>query len=292
MRCSPKPPPLDRTIRCAVASLVGLMLAVPNVQAASEPTAVEAPGTGSQEEHDPRLDEARRLHDQGQAAYETYDYPSAITAWTKAYASIEGHPRADQIRHAVVYNLAAARMAQYRVDGDETQLGLAKRLLVKYSEALDRDAQAERAQVQGKIAEIDALLDTKEETPSPSPPAPVVEPPMQDEPPPRPRKAGTGLIVGGAIALAGGLGATVGMAVGLARGRAADEALADPMRPAADLEGLRDDGRQANAIAIVCGVTGALLVGAGVTMLVVGARRHARGNNAAWRREGGLVWRF
>jgi hypothetical protein len=164
-----------------VSLLLGFTLALPTAAAASSPVPEVVAETD--DEDDPRLQEAQALHGQGQAAYETYDYSSAIAAWTKAYARIEGHPRADQIRHAVVYNLAAARMAQYRVDGDRSQLGLAKKLLEKYSEALGRDAQSELAQVEGKIAEIEALLGENEaRAPEPSPPV-APAPPLVDRPP-------------------------------------------------------------------------------------------------------------
>lgn len=276
------------SLRRAAAVLVGFALAIPNAAAAAPAQVVDSTG----DENDPRLVEAQALHDQGQAAYETYDYPAAIAAWTRAYARIEGHPRAEQIRHAVVYNLAAARMAQFRVDEDKSQLELAKRLLTKYSEALDRDAQSERAQVTGKIAEIDALLGEGDAEPESTPP-PVVVPPTGDDDRPPDRARGTGLIAGGSIAIAGGVGAMAGMAVGLAQGRAAQRGLDDPMRPAADLPGLREDAHRANRIAIACGVSAAVLVAAGVAMLVVGARKRARSSKSAavWLGSG-VAWNF
>jgi hypothetical protein len=236
------------------------------------------------------------LHREAQAAYETYDYQTAIIAWTRAYERIEGHPRADEIRQGVVYNLAAARMAQYRIDGDRSQLVRAKRLLERYAEALDRGAQAEHAQVAGKIAEIDILLEPQRErdaAPSRTSPPPQTADRSVDAPASRHRPAGTGLLIGGSIAIAGAATLVAGMGVGLARGRAAERAAADPMRPAADLAELRRDGITANRIAIGCGISAVALLTAGVAMLVVGSRRRAnRASRVSLRAQEGWTWHF
>jgi hypothetical protein len=262
------------------------VLAAPaGARAAPEKLEVEA--------SDPRIDEARAMHREALAAYETYDYLSAIAAWTRAYERVEGHPLADEIRQGVVYNLAAARMAQHRIDGDGAQLVLAKRLLERYAQALDRGAQAEHAQVAGKIAEIDILLRaSREAAPAPRPADGSVTP-SADQPRSRKNAVATGLLAGGSVAIAGAVGLFAGMGVGLARGDAADRAASDPMRPAADLAGLRDDGREANVVAIACGISAGVLLVAGVAMVVVGARKRAdRKQRISMGLAEGFTWHF
>jgi hypothetical protein len=277
--------------RASLALGVALAVAVPTHAAiAAEPTAATT------SDDDEQLREAQQLYREGLAAFETYDYPAAIEAWTRAYERVEGHPRSDQIRNGLVYNLAAARVAQYRIDGDRTQLRLAQQLLARYRGAVEHDA-SERAQIDAKLAEVEALLAEDEDDESATLPEPVATPaaPPRDAPPsdpPRTRRAGTGWIASGAVAFGAGVGLLAGMGVGLARGRTADRAVADPTRPAGELEGLQADGRRGNRIAIATGISGGVLVAAGVALVVIGAKRRGHSARVAhWTGEG-LTWRF
>ncbi len=115
------------------------------------------------------------------------------------------------------------------------------------------------------------------------PPKPDVEtPPPADDvvdltgvDPPRGR-SGMGLIVGGAITMAAGLGATSMIIIGGLNRKKAKDIRDDDMSTDDEKDNARDNIRRANGLIIAGSITTALLLAGGATMLGIGIKRRMR----------------
>ncbi len=254
-----------------------LLVAAPAAQAG--PAQAEA-------QVDQNIEAAKALHQEARAKYELFEYLEAIELWEKAYAKLGTEAEYASIRSAVVYNLATARSKQYGIDKDIVHLKKAKLLLERYAveqESLGNQEDLERARK--TIEEIDAELAKAEAeaepTPSPTGPEPEREPeaslgtsetgPSRDD-----GGAGPGrpLMIGGAVALAVGVGGFGLMGAGFAQASSAQKEYDDLDTPISELEGLEKRGKAGNAMGIAGTVVGVVGVGAGVALLVLGAKKN------------------
>jgi hypothetical protein len=266
--------------RGPIASALAFALAL-----APGPVRAEEPGT------DP-LAEAKAAHARAQAEYETAAYDRAIESWTAAYAALPDSPESATYRPLILYNIARAREKLFSLRGDVTHLKQARALLEKFEAAIPEvyaddpaEGEAEREKVRAKIAELDAKIAEAEGDRATEPTAaatePVAAPPSTPEVEPQSRRdradpRARPLIAVGAVLVALGVAGFGGMGGALAVGEQANDI--DDLAPddLAGRESRFDRGRRANAAAIAMGVVSPLLLGAGVALLVVGAKRKGR----------------
>ncbi|MEZ4453035.1 MAG: hypothetical protein R3B09_26480 [Nannocystaceae bacterium] len=232
------------------------------------------------------IDEARRLYNDGKVRFDTADYDGAIELWTRAYGVLGEGPETQEIRAALIFNLASARFQAYEVEHNVAQLRKARKLLENYLKALPESA--DRGETEAWLGKIDEAIarheaDKEPETPSSPPPttAPAEAPPKKT----REKKPGLGLLAGGGVVTAAGLGLLGGMAAGLSRGQKLEDygaAKASEMGTnAGDLSSLVDDGEAANRMAIALGVAGGVTTAVGVALLALGARKRKSASSVA-----------
>lgn len=262
--------------------------------------ALVAPPVYAAPEVDPDA-EARRLHQEGQARYDTADYAGAIESWTRAYAALPNRAKSAAMRPVILYNIASAREKAYDVYGDVAQLRQARELLVKFEESIDEiftdseQAEHERARVRERIAHVDARIEQHERGASPpgddaEPVSDSLPPPVVTAPPPQmhpvadePAKGGPDarVITGGVLLGLGAAAAGVGFA-GLGIGVKANDldGLADD-----DLDGRErqfDRGRAGNAMAIAGVVAAPVLLGVGIALVVLAKTRPRAARGQSW----------
>ncbi len=250
-------------------------------------------------EADPEA-EARALHDDGQARFDTADYAGAIESWTRAYAALPDRPESAAMRPYILYNIATARERAYDVYGDVAHLKQARFLLLEFDSAIDRiyddpaEAAAERERVRARVSQLDARIAEHERAPAgdddpetvfgaaqdPAPGTTEPQTPPQT-PPSRERAKPDGRLVAGAVLLGLGGAAAVVSLSGVIIGNAAN-----------DIGGLQDDdfagreqkfsrGRAGNGMAIGGAIAAPLLLGAGVVLVVLAKRRPRQDARAA-----------
>jgi hypothetical protein len=275
-----------------VSVLLGIVLATP---VAAPQTAVAAPaGLPGQE-----ADEARRLNAEAQQMFADGQYVEAARTYARILEVLpENKINREERDNTLLIALEVYREAykQQRVPGNTDATRTAAKLLctadTHYQKYLDtyRDQYGSAADpskaARESYAELQAMMREAEGELGSSPCGP---PPAEVKPPEEPKgvvdlsgpdpprgPSGIGLIVGGAVALAGGLGATSMIIIGGINRRKAVEIRDDDMETDARREEARDNVRRANGL-IVAGsvVTGVLLAG-GATMLGIGIRRRMR----------------
>lgn len=254
------------------------------------------------------VSEAQRLFQDGQAQYETLDYEGAIDTWMQAYVKFPDTEEFRATRGTVLYAIAQARLDLYETDKDTQHLVLARRILVAYRDKLDPADSGTRGSVQEWIDRIDAKLDEAGEGPPPdteAAPTPASAPTDPDPATPEPAattprdqldaaptaepRPGRGMVIGGAImtALGVGLAAGGGTALGLAARDRSDE-VEEIMnggnpddRTRDETRKLDDEGNALQAGQIAAFAVGGAMVAAGVALLVVGAKRNKAGSARA-----------
>jgi hypothetical protein len=249
--------------------------------AGAQPAASEPPPAS--EEPEDALAAAKAAHEEADAKYNTADYEGAIDAWQRAYAALPRTPESNTYRTLINYNIAAAYEKLFDLDGKVFHLKQAKVLLDKFEESIAEiyadapaDGEAERVQVQEKLRRIEQRIAEAEGRTGAATTEPKPQPVVRaDEPRPRAKNPGRGMIIGGGVLVGLGAGALAGMIPALVIGERENDI--DDLAPDEFVErGERfDDGRRANRGAIAAGVLAGVFVGAGIALIVVGAKRRA-----------------
>lgn len=260
--------------------VIAALLAGPR-SAAAQPAPAEPPAVAEDAEDD--LAAAKAAHEEADAKYNTADYQGAIDAWQRAYAALPRTPESNTYRTLINYNIAAAYEKLFDLDGKVFHLRQAKVLLEKFEQSIAEiyadapaDGEAERVQVQEKLGRIEVRIAEAEgstdDTATKPKPEPVTAP---DQPRPREKKPGRGLIIGGGVLVGLGVGALAGMVPALVIGKRKND-IGDLEDDEYVERGERfDDGRAANRGAIAAGVLAGVFVGAGIALIVVGAKRRS-----------------
>lgn len=231
-------------------------------------------------------DKARKLAERGRQLHDRGDYPRAIAAFKEAYV-IAPSP-------ALLFNLAQA----YRLQGNCEDASL------MYKRFLDEDLpEANRAIAQTHLHTVERCIAKRSlglpmddhaaylaSAPAPAPSEAL----FVDGPPPGTRKKqlGTGLVIGGGVALAGALYFGIQAASDAA---AVEEAVANGARwkDVADRDAA---GHRHAGYAKVLGVGGALAAAGGVTLYVLGKREARAASFAVVPTKSGaqvtVGWRF
>lgn len=276
--------------RTVMVSLVAGSLALPSTSVLAAPPPSDSP-TEATVTQEPEVALARSLFEQGLDAYDADDYAGAAKYWTEAHELMAEEPELSAGRRVLGFDLAQAQMRAYAKDQDKSRVTAAKPLLESYVAWVDRPGHTmDEGEKQDRMRALE-LLERIEDESSPPPPAPAPElvrseaPPTPAPPPSEPTPSGTGFLIGGGLALGGGVASVVAAFAMTASGRAAErrynaaqeayisgqEATAE-----AEIEAANRDGRRAN-IGFVTAATSALLLGAaGITMLAIGGHRRRR----------------
>lgn len=277
----------------------------------------------------PSAAEIERLYNEGDKKNSEGDFKGAAESWTRLLVLLPEEGANQATRENLLLNVLDAHINAYnRVvapDGkkDIGNLQEGKKtyeLYLTQYRAVYGSGRAISAAVQQKGDELDAALAKAEKEaaaatePKTGPTEPETKPgekpPIDPGPPvlPPERKKGLGLIIGGSITAAAGLG-MFGMLIGgavLAKNSEHDYEVAQgdainlcgraepnytctgsnaenqPQYDAAigRLQKADDNGKKANTLEIAGGVVGAVLLGAGVAMLAIGAIRFNKSKNA------------
>lgn len=235
------------------------------------------------------FEELKRLYNEGQARYDTFDYDGAVEIWTRVYAQLGDSATERQIKNAIVYNIASALEKAYDIDGDPKRLQRAIGLLDKYIEEFralndpSPDARKELTQAQERRSELQVKLaqaggatvaptgvtPTNTVSPKVSQAAAVRDLLRHDPEISRQYRSGRAMVISGAVGVGvGGLLFITGVAA-IAYEQAAD----------VDLETGESEGVSAASIAVTA-VGGSLLVGSSV-LLGIGSHRRRKAVRAA-----------
>ena len=266
-------------IRTATAALLAGLLALPSAPALAAPDPIDP--TDEAEAPEPP-DPARVAFEQGLNAYDDGDYALAARRWTEAYELMAQTPERSAGRRVLGFDLAQAQMRAHAQDGDPARLDAAKPLLEAYVAWVDRPAHTmDEGEKQDRQRAVELLAKIEQETAPPPVPPPAISPPTPEPPPPplaEPKPRGTGLLIGGGVALAAGIGSIVGAAAAVSAGGDAEDAynLASETGDSDGVDAANRDGRRANAGFIAASASAVAFTAAGVTMLTIGGLRRKR----------------
>jgi hypothetical protein len=235
---------------------------------------------------EPAVQQAQKLFDAGAIKFETADYIGAIELWTEAFGLVPSVPEYAAIKARLIANIAAAQERAYSVDKQVSHLNQAKILIERYRGVLEDiyldeiEREKELAWVNERVAKIDAELKVVAEREAEADRAAAERADRAARAERRP--PGQGLVIAGSV-VAGlgvaGLGVMVG---GMVLGSQNDD-ISD--LPTNDLDTRADRfrmGRLGNGLAIAGGVGGAVMLGAGVALLVMGLKKkRAAGHDTA-----------
>jgi hypothetical protein len=250
---------------CVIAVIgLGSGLAAPSALAAGQPADADAGG------EDPAVQEAKRLFTEGAGKFETADYEGAIADWTHAYSIVPNKPEYAQIKAKLIANLASAREHAYEVDKEVAHLNQAKILLESYQGAIEDiytesiEREKEEAWVEDRLEKINAELEAA---------AARAEQESGSGDGEEGLSPGQGLIISGAVVTGLGIAGFGLMAGGMVIGQGANDI--DDL-PTNDVDARRsrfDKGRTGNALTIAGAAGGAVLLGTGVALLVIGIKK-------------------
>ena len=265
----------SRHLARAASLLVAAALASTSVPAQAAPTS-EDEALSPQAEADWK--KAEQLFRQGSARYSAADYAGAIEAFQSALELLAMHDFDRAVEFALLLNLARAHRRAFEVDKDITHLRTAleiyRRLERLALEDSDERAEAVEAipELEAQIAEVEAAVPEPVE-PGPSEPGPSEPGPSEPKPA---RPGGTGLVIGGSVAIGLGVAGLGLMTYGLLAGQKAESdgvALGGTAWTQTQVDAIDRRGKQANTLAIVGGVVGGVGVAAGAALIVLGVKK-------------------
>ncbi len=241
------------------------------------------------------------LYEEGRTAFENGEFGAASESFEAAYEAI---PREElERRAAVLFELIEARVAAFSEDGRPSHLCDATRALDEFLDdnteirgsTRSRDARKAKDLRETYVDELDLIRKDNpdfycegEEPPSPPEdvPPPEIEP--GETPAQTPREptqvvrlrdplvaSGVALIGAGALLLGS---ATVGLGIGAhaeSEGEWLLSSRPDLASDSPEAARLNTVGRQANLLAIIGGATGAVALGSGIALYIIGKRRQA-----------------
>ncbi len=233
---------------------------------------------------DPAMAEAEGLYEEGLICYETVDYDCAIERWQRAYGKARAIEGAGTVRNAIVYNIARAQEKAYAQDKDVLRLKKARDLMQRYiddarldgTEPADIDAAfARKSQLEQEIQRAEAA------SAKPIPRRP-------EDTAPRKQDRQVGLLAGGGVLIALGVGTIAGGVTAgvLTTQRAAGRI--DQLGELGDEPERRDQLARAHLgdrVMVASAAVGGAAVAVGAALVAIGARRAKRnrvGGHAAF----------
>ena len=111
------------------------------------------------EDEEEAVTRVRDAYEEGKLAYETADYIKAVDKFVESFDAAEEITDPElkqQVQSSLYFNMGAAQLYAYDLDGDRTRLGKSKALLQKYLDANPEVSDEERDQVTALMAEADS----------------------------------------------------------------------------------------------------------------------------------------
>jgi hypothetical protein len=215
------------------------------------------------------------LYTQGQEKFDASDYGGAGDLWAEAVRALPESKDNAATRQTIMNLALDAYIRAFRNDSDRSHIDKAKTLLDEYEASLEANGGALGSDIAGEKAKIEDILAELAAAEKPEDePEPEVEPETDtndqvfvDE------KPGQGLVIGGAVMLGVGAAGAGLMIGGLIGGGSAQKAF-DASMPGTEREDIRKRGKTMNILAITGGAVGAVFVGAGVALLIIGLQRN------------------
>lgn len=281
-------------VRMATVGLIAAAFSLPSASVlAAEPSAAAPESSAATEEGDPAVEQSRALFEQGLAAYEDEDYEGASRHWTEAHELMAQTPELSASRRVLGFDLAQAQMRAYERDHHRSRLVAARPLLKGFLAWVDRPGHTmDEGEKRDRARAVELLTRIEHE----STPAPVVPmPETRDAPAPapsakEPKPNGTGLLIGGGVALGAGLASIAAVVAARNRGRRAEQDFESALQQVSEAEfGTPDferaeaaveqadrDGRRSNIALLTFATSSLLLSAGGIAMLAIGGRRRRR----------------
>jgi hypothetical protein len=229
---------------------------------------------------------------EGQQRAERDDHVGAVGFYEKAFQLLPENGDNHQRRILILSALVHSQIAAHASTGEVRWLYSAKKTVSGYLNVLKavygKDANNLPGTAEGRRLAADVVTkmegagadpdapppDLAEEEPAEEAetqdPAEATEDPDEEEV--GTSKPGLGLIVGGAVAAGLGVGAIGLMGFGLARGSSLSQDYQDVFTRA-ERDSLSSQGKTANTLAVVGGVAGGVLLGAGAALIVIGLKK-------------------
>ncbi|GEM_PF-1203969 len=242
-------------------------------------------------------EQAQELHERAQTRYEMFDFVQAIDLWMEAYRLLKADESTREIRNAIVWNIATARIKAYEVDKDVRHLHQGLLLLRKYLQeyvalyGTEPEAAAEKAKIETKLQELSSLINAAQpDEPVPSAPFPektpptvastpaTTPPPVTDRQSPQ-RKGKLGpLTIAGISSIVVGLGFAGLMTAGLVRATQVHQDFEDKPDERGELE---VKGNQANTMGVAGMIGAGVFIATGVTLIIVDRVKRKKGSHTA-----------
>lgn len=110
--------------------------------------------------------DAEEIYQRGVVSYQTHDYDAAIETFTEAFElakQLEDEVKRERVLAGLRFNLARAHLRKFEIDGDESRLRIARRLVADYRAALlsagkDPDADEHVADIEAELAVAEASV--------------------------------------------------------------------------------------------------------------------------------------
>lgn len=260
----------------------------------SQASLAAPPADAEEPEHDPVMDEAKRLFDLGVARYTAADYEAAVSLWLEAYALIPSTYDNRMIKAELIYNVARAQQKWFEIDKDVKHLRQSREILVRYLDELDdlygEQAAMEQEKVQEQIADIDEQI-AEWEAELARREAELAErmrPKFDEAADARERKRNKAMIIAGASLTAVGVGGVGLLVTGIILASAAERRTGTLLLESdiPDRQSAISRGEAGNAMILVGSLASGVFLAAGVPLLGVGAAAEAKRKQR--RREAGL----
>ncbi len=229
---------------------------------------------------------AKALFELGVARYEAADYGAAIDLWVQANGALPLRASVRQMRAELNYNIATAQRKWFEVDQDVTHLRQAKITLERFAseipdvyppgEEADQESQHARELIDALTRDIQAAESRDEEKDKEL--ARLKGSKLDEAARRREAKRSKALILTGSVltglgvAGLGVMGAGIGIAAQAERDIGALQA-ADQLQARRDM---LDRGKAGNAMIVVGGIGGGVLLVAGISTLAAGLAGRAR----------------
>jgi hypothetical protein len=250
---------------------------------------------------------ARLRYQAGKTDYDAKRWTEAGQAWSDVLDQIPENPVNRNVRMNIVLDAIAAYRTAYEQTGEVRHLETALDTYYRYfsvfkstynSPNIPRPVVVERFALKEEIERVKSSQPTPPPPPDAGEPLATVEPvdpspstePTSTTPPPDDGRTvsfstndrgdkdrtSTGLIIGGAVTMAAGVGASSMIVVGAVGGQQAREDSKNPEYSEEQRQRIDERGRTMNAVFIAGLVATPVLVGAGAAMLGVGLHRRQR----------------
>lgn len=227
------------------------------------------------------------LYAEGDSAFANGDYLGAARAWGKALDLMDESDDTNSTRAQILVSALSAYMEAFVETRNVDHLRAAARLLERYAQSLeaayDGEARLSEAVIDMKRRLDNALENAEHDSPeggadsaNTTNEATTTQPtePADTSSANPPTQSGRGMLIGGVVSTALGLGSASLLTIGLVQGQAAQKSYNGAPDGSKEKEDYKKEGEKANKMAIAGGIMTPIFLGAGIALLIIGSRRN------------------